>query len=695
MVATPFGPFELPGGDPIALGALLAVVPLLVVKPWKASKSPRNFLVACAVSAIALSRLYFTAYLRGGPRIIDAAAYTFQARTFASGAVAFASRAPLAATLGRFVVATPDGRIAGIFPPGWPLVLAIGHRIGLPNLAPLALAGALPLATYAVARKFARGADDAGPRLAALLVVLSAPLRYFGAEPMAHGLCALLILSFFWVLPTSDATEHRVRPLAFSAAAGLAVGTLATTRFASAFAPAVLLGVALLARRTTRTFAEGFAAFAGLALPLALLFGYQYRVTGDAFRPAQSVYYALTDGPVGCFRYGFGRGIGCQFEHGPFVAARLPDGFFASAALGTTARRLALHLGDLGNQEFTGVLTLLAIVAGLRARGRRLLAALPLLHILAYAPFYFDGNYPGGGARLLADVLPIEAILLGLWVVETAPLFRLKGRKAPHQAAYFGAALLVASLVGFAFHGSAGARSLRDRDGGSPQWTAANELQISEFTTQFPQGSTLTLIDGDAAFLLANDPMHPARIVARASAARGGDDRPTWALLGHPPTMLARDNILTNQNFAPLDGRTHFAWSGTALWPLRAVENGYGFPRWDAGSAGLELHRQGAAALVATVTFVDQIRACSTYLVTFWGAEFGTLAVFGPEDDKDFTEDDSRASRDVRRFRGDVRALKPHKTGDFSEISLRVRSTIEHVRLVGISAEPCVTKTHD
>ena len=332
MVATPFGPFELPGGDPIALGALLAVLPLLVVKPWKPSKSPRNFLVACAVSAIVLSRLYFTAYLRGGPRIIDAAAYTFQARTFASGAVAFASRAPLAATLGRFVVATPDGRLAGIFPPGWPLVLAIGHRLGLPNLAPLALAGALPLATYAVARKFARGAgDDRGPRLAALLVVLSAPLRYFGAEPMAHGLCALLILLFFWALPTiTTATEDRGRSLATSAAAGLAVGALATTRFASAFAPAVLLAAALLGRRTTRTFAHSFAAFAGLAVPLALLFGYQSRVTGDAFRPAQSVYYALTDGPIGCFRYGFGRGIGCQFEHGPFVAARLPNGYSAA-----------------------------------------------------------------------------------------------------------------------------------------------------------------------------------------------------------------------------------------------------------------------------------------------------------------------------------------------------------------------------
>jgi hypothetical protein len=282
-----------------------------------------------------------------------------------------------------------------------------------------------------------------------------------------------------------------------------------------------------------------------------------------------------------------------------------------------------------------------------------------------------------------------------LWAVETAPLFRLKGLDARHPAAIFSAALVVASLIGFTFHGSAAARMLRDRDGGRPAWTEANESQSLVFTSQFPQETTLTFVDGDAAFLLANDPMHPARIVARASAPRGGDDRPTWALLGRPPTLLDRDNLLTNQSFMPLDDRASFAWSGTALWPLRAVENGYGFPRWDDGPAGLALHRQGAAPLVATVTFVDQIRACSTYLVTFWGANFGALAVSASEDDKDFTEDDSRSPRDVRRFRGDIRALKPHKKGDFSEISLRLRSAIEHVRLVGISSEPCTTKTHD
>jgi len=696
MVAPPFGLFASPSGDPIALAALLAVLPLVLVRPWQASIPRRTFLVACAASAAALSRVYFNVYLGGAPRIVDAAAYTFQARTFASGSVAFASRAPLAATLGRFVVATPNGRIASIFPPGWPLVLALGHRLGAPNLVPLAIAAALPVATYAVARRYSRpGADDRGPRLAALLVVLSGPLRYFGAEPMAHAWCALLLLLFFLLLPAKDAPSWPSRPswpswsFARVAAAGLVVGTLATARFASAFSPALILAVALVSRRATRTTRHAGAALAGTALPLLLLLAYQHRVTGDALRPAQSAYYALTDGPIGCFRYGFGAGIGCQFEHGPFVAARLPDGYSIAAVLGTTARRLALHLGDLGNQELTGLLVFVASAAALRRRRSRLLAALPALHILAYSPFYFDGNYPGGGARLFADVLPVEAVLLGLWVAEGRPFVRLKRGQSASDA------LVVASLLGFAFHGSAGARALRDRDGGAPVWTAFHDEQAHEFTKKSPTGQALTLVDNDVAFLLANDPVHPARIVARASAPRGGNDRPLWALLGGPPTETLRQNLLSVQAFEAHPPAEPTTWAGAALWPLRAVENGYGFPRWDGGPAGLDLRRQGGSPLRATVTFVDEVRACSSYFVTFWGPESGPLAVSASEDDKDFTEDDPRSPRDVRRFRGDVRALKPHKTGDFSEISLRVRAAVEHVRLVGISSGPCVTKTHD
>ena len=45
MVATPFGLFASPSGDPIALAALLAVLPLVLVRPWQAS-------IFCAASIV-------------------------------------------------------------------------------------------------------------------------------------------------------------------------------------------------------------------------------------------------------------------------------------------------------------------------------------------------------------------------------------------------------------------------------------------------------------------------------------------------------------------------------------------------------------------------------------------------------------------------------------------------------------------
>src|SRR5438093_275103 len=83
--------------------------------------------------------------------------------------------------------------------------------------------------------------------------------------------------------------------------------------------------------------------------------------------------------------------------------ARPPDGYGLVAALGTTLRRLRMHLTDVANLE---PLALLVLVP--KTKNARLAQALVVGHVLAYAPFYFDGNYPGGGARFYADILPIE-----------------------------------------------------------------------------------------------------------------------------------------------------------------------------------------------------------------------------------------------------------------------------------------------
>ncbi|WP_199693385.1 hypothetical protein, partial [Sorangium cellulosum] len=150
------------------------------------------------------------------------------------------------------------------------------------------------------------------------------------------------------------------------------------------------------------------------ALPgLALLAAHQRAATGG-FASSQAAYYAVSDGPPGCFRYGFGAGVGCLGEHGDFVRHNLAEGFGFLAAAGTTLRRLKLHLVDALNAEPLALLVIAGAAIALRRPRSRPLAVALLLQIAAYAPFYFDGNYPGGGARLFADVLPIEHVLAAM-----------------------------------------------------------------------------------------------------------------------------------------------------------------------------------------------------------------------------------------------------------------------------------------
>src|SRR5690606_28952141 len=99
-------------------------------------------------------------------------------------------------------------------------------------------------------------------------------------------------------------------------------------------------------------------------------------------------------------------------------------------------------------------LVIVGLIRGLPRPGARLLAATLTLQVVGYAVFYFDGNYPGGGARLFADILVFEHVLLA------AALARFG----------FGRWLVPSMLLGFALHTSHGHAQLSERDGGRPMY---------------------------------------------------------------------------------------------------------------------------------------------------------------------------------------------------------------------------------
>ena len=461
-----------------------------------------HWLAVLCLLAFALSCGYVSYYLRGGPRIIDATSYFLEARSLAAGSFTFHAPEPTAAFRGRFLLASPDGhRLGVIFPPGFPFVLSLGVRLGIPLLVGPAIGALLVAATYALAR--ALGQTTKVAMLAAALSVLCAALRYHTADTMSHGLSALLMCV---ALSCALGRDSGFRALG----SGLCLGLLLATRPISGVV-ALLLTVYALMRENRRAWPL---LLLGTLPGVLLLLAQQHALTGSFLGSTQLAYYAASDAPAGCFRYGFGAGVGCRFEHGDYVSHFLPHGY----GLGPALRNFVVHLAGFATDATNAVpLSLLAGYA--LARHVRsplvLLGVGILLQALAYVPFYFDGNYPGGGARFLCEVIPFCQIL----VARAACDLRVAWLAPP------------VALAGFALYARHGHEELRDREGGQPLFEPAVLARAGV-------ARGLVLVDTDLGFNLGHDPRaedaRTSLVVARARD--DAHDRELYERLGRPPT---------------------------------------------------------------------------------------------------------------------------------------------------------------
>ncbi len=496
-----------------ALLALFAMLPLSVHE-WlgvpialpRRADVRRRVLVVLAFIAAFLSLGYVAFYLRAGPRIIDATSYFLEGRVLSHGHLAWSVPSPSASFRGRFLLFHEPGKLSVIFPPGYPLLLAAGFLAGAPLVVGPVLAGALVAATYWLARELAHDRPDperqAIATLAAALSIVCVALRYHTADTMAHGASALGIS----VALTGAFVGTRTTTRGPWLGAGLATGWVLCTRPVSSLAVLGVVLVLSVRERRWRAFLIG-------TVPGALFLALASRLqTGGWLASAQSAYYAVSDGPPGCFRYGFGLGVGCQGEHKDFVLARLPHGYGLASAVLTTLRRLRIHLLDVANLEPLALLVLVPLRKARDANGdpSRAVVAFAMVagQILAYAPFYFDGSYPGAGARFFADILPVEHALIAVGVASLVPRVALLRRAL---------AVLSLAVLGFAVHGAFEHKALADRDGGRPMYDAEEARTATKGVLFF---------DTDHGFDLAYDPYtDPSRGVL-AARLRGRRSRP-------------------------------------------------------------------------------------------------------------------------------------------------------------------------
>jgi hypothetical protein len=551
------GEFGLPA-DVAAWCALAGAALWLVVFAWQRSWDrcvavcQRHYAVArvilCACAGLG-SLAYLAYYLRGGPRIIDAAAYWQQAKVLASGHLTGSLFEPSAATRSRFLYFDPDrAALSVLFPPGYAAFLALGFRLGAPLCIGPVLAALLVWATTAVARRLFQRNDVA--LLAGLLSVTTVALRYHTADTMSHGLAALLV-----AMAVYGCLGNR---LSDAAIAGSCIGWLLTTRPVTGVA---VLCVCLCYRLLYARRPAWLVICALWLVPgCALWFTYQSASTGSMWHATQLAYYAVADGPPGCFRYGFGQGIGCLFEHGDYVAKRLPQGYGLLEAAYVTLLRLRWHCLDVHNFELLSVATVIAASKATKQRDSRLLVVVISCVVLGYLPFYFDASYPGGGARLFVDIIPLEHVLVAGWLATT------------RWVRWF----LPLSLAGFALHGSFEHGKLRDRDGGRPMFEprVVREAGVD---------SGLIFVDSDHGFLLGHDPHAKDAKRGLVVLRQHGDanDRIAWQQLGRPrayryafdPTAVHATPGLYPIAPGDLSGLERF--EAESAWPVLAVASGW------------------------------------------------------------------------------------------------------------------------
>jgi hypothetical protein len=417
--------------DVVAWGALVVALLAFFARRPPPVK-PRVVLAALVILAAGLSWGYFSFYLGGAPRIIDATTYLLEARSFAAGSFSFPVPEPTAAFRGRFLIHTAADaqRLAGIFPPGYPMILALGVLVGSYKVVGPLLAGGLVLMTYKLTFSVTRRTRDA--LVAATLSALCACLRYHCAETMSHGWAALLSVTAIWA--AVELMRGNSKKLAFLL--GVSLGMLLATRQLTGLLLLGSLGFALGLQKRRPLLGFAVPVVAGLVPGVLLLLAHQYALTGDAFLSPQLRYYALADGPAHCFRLGLGSG--CHYEHADVVAQQGGQGLTLKWAGLNTLHRFHFHLMDVANFE---PLILAGLFIAYKGRKRRnlwpLLIAL-LVIPTGYSLFYFAGSYPGGGARLFAELLPVWHALIALGLCTL-------------RVARWG---VIASLLGFAVHAS-------------------------------------------------------------------------------------------------------------------------------------------------------------------------------------------------------------------------------------------------
>lgn len=372
------------------------------------STTPRDFLNArsalcCGLAIIVMSVASLAVHeivLEGIPHVSDEIVYLFQAKILVRENLV-APSPPLPDSFRYLNIIIDEERSVwfGIYPPGWPLALAVFLTAGIPLHANIAINGLALLLVFGLCSQLFGRAIASGTLV---LAALSPFVWVMGATLLSHPLSLILIAISLWALAHA-LREDSPKPLLMAAAA---CAVLLLTRPLDAAVTIVTISLFALVRKW---FAGLFSFLLIVSFSGVLLLLYNHALTGDSLLFPQTLYDSR-DSP------GFGPAYGKIETYGSFGHTPLK----AVANLGLNIKALSTNLFGWP------YLSLLFVPFALLERDRQkragliLLGLYSLLFCAAYMFYWYDGIMYG--ARFYYPLLPM---LLGFTAIGMVNLYRL------------------------------------------------------------------------------------------------------------------------------------------------------------------------------------------------------------------------------------------------------------------------------
>jgi hypothetical protein len=371
-----------------------------------------------AALAMTLAAFGFTVWIalveyHGEPHILDASAYIFQAKIFASGQLSAPAPVNLPAFQGPFIVAY-QGRWFAQYAPGTSALLALGLLLHAPWLIEPVLGSCALFGIYMMGRLMFSAAEAL---LALLLGALSAFYLFLAASYLSHAVA--LFFGVYYVLALLH-FDRRPRRQTLVLAAICASGLFLTRELSAVLVCGGSTMVLLCLHSRRWWLARGTIARMAI-LPACILAGcavlyliYNAEQTGSLLLLPRTLFNPDD-------QFGFGQGIGFYGQH------TLAAGFVNLDQL------LTVLMIDLYGWPFYLTLAFVPLVFLRRLRELEwdvFCLGLASLLILAQVGYFYHGIYLG--PRYLFDALPFLLLLTsrgmkGLYLL----MLRLAGRLAP------------------------------------------------------------------------------------------------------------------------------------------------------------------------------------------------------------------------------------------------------------------------